>query len=208
MILNLSDTPTIHDLGGLEMKFGFDIDDTLINLREHAFHIYNKNLGKQVDLDVFHALPRVEIHEPFGLTDEQGKKLWNRSLEEIYYTTCPPFPGAVETLNKLDKEGHEIYYITARPQEHGERTKEWLEKQGFPIQHDRFFYGMEDHEKVHIIKDLELDYYIDDKPDILATLKNESVNVLIKDQSYNQHADIPRLVDWSDFDNVIKDAFE
>ncbi len=28
------------------MKFGFDIDDTLINLREHAFHIYNKKLNK------------------------------------------------------------------------------------------------------------------------------------------------------------------
>ena len=28
------------------MKFGFDIDDTFINLREHAFHIYNKKLNK------------------------------------------------------------------------------------------------------------------------------------------------------------------
>ena len=26
------------------MKFGFDIDDTLIDLRRHAFHIYNKKL--------------------------------------------------------------------------------------------------------------------------------------------------------------------
>ena len=25
------------------MKFGFDIDDTLIQLREHAFHIYNQH---------------------------------------------------------------------------------------------------------------------------------------------------------------------
>lgn len=49
------------------MKFGFNIDDTLINLREHAFHLYNKSLG----LDV----PTVAIHAPFGLTNEQGSQM-------------------------------------------------------------------------------------------------------------------------------------
>ena len=38
------------------MKFGFDIDDTLINLREHAFTIYNKKLNKNVPIEDFHAL--------------------------------------------------------------------------------------------------------------------------------------------------------
>ena len=73
------------------MKFGFDIDDTLINLREYAFNLYNKKLGKNVALDVFQELKRVEIHEAFGLTDEQGSDMWNSSLEEIYYTSCPAF---------------------------------------------------------------------------------------------------------------------
>ena len=40
------------------MKFGFDIDDTLINLREYAFHLYNKKLGQHVALDVFHDLTK------------------------------------------------------------------------------------------------------------------------------------------------------
>jgi FMN phosphatase YigB (HAD superfamily) len=55
------------------MKLGFDIDDTLINLREHAFHIYKKKLGKEVDIAAFHALDKVNIHEIFDLTEEQGK---------------------------------------------------------------------------------------------------------------------------------------
>ncbi len=29
------------------MRFGFDIDDTLINLREHAFQLYNKKLNQE-----------------------------------------------------------------------------------------------------------------------------------------------------------------
>ena len=186
------------------MKFGFDIDDTLINLREHAFNLYNQKMKQNVPLDVFHGLNRVEIHEPFGLTNEQGKEMWNRSLEEIYYTNCPPFPNAVETLQELEKQGHEIYYITSRPKEHGDRTKEWLKERGFPVRDDRFFYGMQDNEKINFIKELQLDYYFDDKPDVLNTLLNESLKVYIKDQSYNRHLELPRIVDWTELNEIIK----
>ncbi|MEK4497846.1 HAD hydrolase-like protein [Bacillus sp. FSL R12-0069] len=103
------------------MKFGFDIDDTLIDLRQHAFHLYNKKLNKKVGLDVFHSLKTIEIHEAFGMTSEEGSHMWNSLLDEIYYTSCSPFPYAVETLQELERQGHEIYYITARPKEHGEK---------------------------------------------------------------------------------------
>jgi uncharacterized protein len=181
------------------MKFGFDIDDTLINLREHAFNIYKKKLNKAVPQREFHNLKRVEIHEPFGLTDDEGSALWNSTLEEIYYTDCPSFDNAVEVLNKLYEQGHDIYYITARPKDHGERTKEWLREQGFPIVDDYFFYGMQDHEKVTIIKDLQLDYYVDDKPAILETLAEQPITLLLKDQSYNRDYQANRIVNWSDF---------
>lgn len=190
------------------MKFGFDIDDTLINLREHAFTIYNKKLNKNVPIEEFHALNRVEIHEPFGLSDQQGKEMWNNSLEEVYYTNCPPFPNAVETLQELVENGHEVYYITARPKEHGERTKKWMREQGFPIQDDRFFYGMLDHEKVQIIKELKLDYYFDDKAEVLDTLTHDSLKVFVRDQSYNRHLQYPRILNWSDLKEVLKREHE
>ncbi|MGM9927781.1 MAG: hypothetical protein ACI35P_07500 [Bacillus sp. (in: firmicutes)] len=187
------------------MKFGFDIDDTLINLREHAFDIYNRKLNQYVSKDVFHALQTVEIHEAFGLTAEQGKEMWNSSLEEIYYTNCPPYPHAIDTLQQLIKQEHEIYYITARTKEHGERTKEWLKENGFPIRDDRFFYGMQDHEKVQIIQELNLDYYVDDKPAVLNTLKDSKLQVIVKDQSYNRHLNVTRVIHWNDLGNVIQE---
>ncbi|MFS0674824.1 5' nucleotidase, NT5C type [Ornithinibacillus sp. 179-J 7C1 HS] len=186
------------------MRFGFDIDDTLINLREHAFHIYKKKLNKNIPLEEFHALNRVEIHEPFGLSDEEGSNMWNSSLEDIYYTDCPPYKGAVEVLNKLVQLGHEIFYITARPKNHGERTKDWMKKQGFPVIDDHFFYGMQDHEKIHIIKDLQLNYYVDDKPDILDTLTNEPIELYLRDQPYNQDVTFNRILDWEEFMEKIK----
>jgi uncharacterized HAD superfamily protein len=186
------------------MKFGFDIDDTLIGLREHAFKLYQKKLGRTVPMDVFHALNRVEIHEAFGMTDQEGADMWNTSLEEIYYSDCPAYPGAIDSLQKLEREGHEIYYITARSAQHGENTKNWMKQQGFPVQDDHFFCGMKDAEKVEIIKKLQLDYYFDDKPAVIETLTGGTVKVLVKDQSYNRHLDMPRVKQWTDLKDLIQ----
>ncbi|WML43148.1 HAD family acid phosphatase [Neobacillus sp. PS3-40] len=188
------------------MKFGFDIDDTLINLREHAFHLYNKKLNKNVGLDIFHSLKTVEIHEPFGLTAIEGGRMWNSLLDEIYYTSCPPFPYAVETLNTLVKRGHEIFYVTARPKEHGERTKQWMIERGFPVLDDRFFYGMKDEDKVHIIEELGIDYFFDDKPAVLETLVDKPVKAYARSNSYNQHLDVPRITSWSELVDIIKET--
>jgi len=190
------------------MKFGFDVDDTLINLREYAFHYYKKQLGQEVEIDVFHSLDRVEIHEAFGMTDKEGKEMWNQSLDYIYYTDCPAYPGAVEVLQQLDAEGHEIYYITARPATHGEDTKAWLKKQGFPLRDDHFHCGMKDDEKVQVIESLGLDYYFDDKPEVLQTLVHDGLNVFVKDQSYNRHLDLPRFHDWAQLHELIKKEIE
>lgn len=178
------------------MKFGFDIDDTLIDLRAHAFRLYNKKLGKNVAIEAFHALQRVEIHELFGLSDAEGSAMWNNSLEDIYFTNCPVFEGALETLQTLQQQGHDIYYITSRPKQYCQQTREWMVAQGFPIAEGHFFCGMQDHEKVAIIKELALDVYVDDKPAVLATLQDVDTQVILKNQSYNQHVTLPRLYHW------------
>jgi uncharacterized protein len=185
------------------MKLGFDVDDTLIDLRQHAFHIYNKKLNKEIGLDVFEALSTMEIHEPFGLTQSEGKAMWAKWREEIYFTSCPPFPGAVEALQELVRNGHEIYYITARPKEHCEQTKKWLSDNGFPIQTNHFYCGMSDSDKVHIIRELGLEYYFDDKPAVLHTLSELPLKIYAKDRSYNRHLDVPRITSWAELKEIV-----
>ena len=63
---------------------------------------------------------------------------------------------------------------------------------------------MQDHEKVEIIKKLKLDYYFDDKPEVLNTLINQKLKAIIRDQSYNQHSNLPRIKNWSDLSGNIK----
>lgn len=182
------------------MRFGFDIDDTLINLREHAFHIYNQKLNQNIGIEIFRELKTVEIHEPFGLDESAGGQMWNSLLEEIYFTDCPTFDGAIELLNQLEREGHEIYYITSRPKQYCEKTRQWVKDKGFPVQDNRFFCGMKDQEKIDIIKQLNLDFYFDDKPAVLNTLNDVSTKVYVKDQSYNQDVSISRVKEWIHFE--------
>jgi len=185
------------------MKFGFDIDDTLINLREHAFRLYQEKLNRQVDEARFHELDCVPIHGLFGMTAEEGGRMWNNLREEIYYSDCPPFQGAVEALQELVREGHEVYYVTARAPEHCERTKEWMVRAGFPVAEGRFYCGMSDTEKVHVIRKLGLDYYFDDKPAVLDTLAELPVRAYVRDNSYNRHLDLPRIVSWSELAEIV-----
>lgn len=181
------------------MRFGFDIDDTLINVREQAFHIYNKKLNKQVPIEELYKIERLEIHEPFGMNDDEGGQMWRSTEEEIYFSDIQPFPGALEFLQRLVEKGHEIFYITARSKRHGDRTKQWLRDKGFPVEDDHFFWGMKDEEKINFIKKLKLDYYFDDSPYVLKTLLEESVQVFIKDQTYNRAINLPRFESWHDF---------
>ncbi|MDN4493432.1 5' nucleotidase, NT5C type [Ureibacillus aquaedulcis] len=181
------------------MRFGFDIDDTLINLREHAFHIYNRKLNQNVGVEIFRELKTVEIHEAFGLDKVAGGEMWNSLLEEIYFTDCPSFDGALELLNRLEREGHEIFYITSRPKQYCQKTQEWVKDQGFPVHEQRFFCGMQDQEKIEIIRQLDLDFYFDDKPAVLHTLSDIATKVYVKDQSYNQDVGIPRVKEWTSF---------
>lgn len=185
------------------MKFGFDIDDTLINLREHAFRLYQKKLNRAVEPERFHELTCVPIHSLFGLSAEEGGRMWNSLRDEIYYTDCPPFPGAVEALQQLVRQGHEVYYITARTAEHCERTKAWIVQAGFPVEEGRFYCGMGDTEKVHIIRKLGLDYYFDDKPAVLDTLSDLPLRVYVRDNSYNRHLNFPRIVSWSELPGIV-----
>lgn len=186
------------------MKFGFDVDDTLINLREHAFHLYKKRLKKEVPIEAFHELKTVAIHTSFGLTDDEGRKMWMENRDEIYFTDCPPFPDAVEVLQMLENKGHEIYYVTSREGAFCQRTKEWLQKAGFPVHDDRFFCGMKDPEKVRIINELAIDYYFDDKPAVLETLLDSPAKVYVKSHPYNQHLELPRIENWSELKDILE----
>ncbi len=82
-----------------------------------------------MEIDLFHALDKVEIHELFGMTTNRearcGTVHWMKSITPHVPRIRMPW----KYYKSLEREGHEIYYITARPKEHGQRTMEWMIEQ-------------------------------------------------------------------------------
>ena len=94
----------------------------------------------------------MEIHEPFGMTAEEGTQMWNSSLEEIYYTNCPPYPDAVEILQQLTMKDMKFSILQLDQPNMVNEQKTWLREQGFPVQDENFYCGMKDQEKVKLFK--------------------------------------------------------
>jgi hypothetical protein len=45
--------------------------------------------------------------------------------------SCPPFPDALNTINRWYDEGHVIYFFTSRTESLRKITEEWLKTHGF-----------------------------------------------------------------------------
>lgn len=45
--------------------------------------------------------------------------------------TCPPYPDALEMINKWYDEGHVITFFTSRTEEHRDITEQWLRTNDF-----------------------------------------------------------------------------
>lgn len=181
------------------MRFGFDLDDTIINLRDYALKIYSEELQQVPDRAHFERLTTIGIFDLFNMTKEQENELWHKLAPKIYSGPSELFPHAQATLTQLAAEGHDIFYITARESTHCTITEQWLQQRGLPLQKGHLYCGMADDEKAAIITDLKLDYYVDDKAPILHSIAHLATQPILKDQSYNQQAPFPRLYDWKDF---------
>ncbi|HHT7228618.1 TPA: 5' nucleotidase, NT5C type, partial [Bacillus cereus] len=73
----------------------------------------------------------------------------------------------------------------------------------FPVHKERFFCGMKDAEKINFIQEIKLDYFFDDKPDVLETLIGKPINVYAKSTSYNQNLNIPYITSWIELGRIV-----
>ncbi|MFV9510941.1 5' nucleotidase, NT5C type [Tepidibacillus sp. LV47] len=178
------------------MRIGVDIDGTIKQTQKAAIQLYNEELNmdvKEEEVTTFY------LDEPFGLSYEEGRKLW-RKLEAKIYTIGIPLEGAPEALQQLKKEGHEIFFITARPNVKRIRaiTEAWLQKHGFPFDGTNLYMNI--HDKGKIAKDLRIDLFFEDDPEHLDRLLAANIHTVIVDARYNQHYNqaIPRIKDWTE----------
>lgn len=185
------------------MNIGIDIDDTISNtyatLLEYAQKYTIEELKKSPVLDNTKMTNHSYIELMHHWTKEEALKFWDKYYGEML-RKVPIKTFATEKIKKLKEKEHKIYLITARwDMENNnveEITLEWLRKNN--LQYDEFF--MNANEKLRIIKDKDIDVFIDDSFDNCKSIAyGSNAKVFLMDTRVNQNLQdekITRVYSW------------
>ena len=150
------------------------------------------------------------VMDAFGCTEREEFKFGLRYFFK-YCRSWPPREGAVETIRRLNDDGHTLYEISARkfvtmknPLGAYSRFlyKAWLRKNDF--QFSGIYLCAEKgaaEEKLAYCRDCGAEVMIDDRPDVALLLAENGIPVLLFDAPYNQsfeHPNVVRVHSWND----------
>lgn len=184
-----------------EMKLGIDIDGTIKHTHRAAIKVYNEEFKMNLTED---EVETFYLDEPYGLTSEEGKKVWRR-LESKIYEIGVPLDHAPQALQQLVSEGHEVYFITARPgmEKIKKVTIDWLKKHGFPYNGNNLY--MNSMQKGKVASKIGIDLFFEDDPEHINNLVAEGIPTVIVDMRYNQDYPkaLPRIKDWYEGINYV-----
>ena len=166
------------------LKIGMDVDgvisDFVFAFRREAKVVFHKNFPTtNTDWDF----------ADWGLSAKDISKVWRhiKGIKDWFYLHVPARKGATSNLPYLDAL-HELTFITTRIQTEGlpirRQTQMALDEIGAnsPV-------VIVTKEKGPIARDLQLDAFIDDKPENLTDVHRDSptTKLFIMDQPYNQN---------------------
>lgn len=170
------------------MKLGFDIDGVLADF----VRSYNEAIKQETGIlipDTSDSYPDVWFYErAAGVTPAQEQKIWKRiTASKSFWAELHPYPEVPEIMSKLNElrwDGHDIYFITTRRGEQAKyQTEKWLALLGMYAPS-----VILSSKKGLVAAGIGLDAMLDDRPENLIEVKNESpdTQVFILDRPYNR----------------------
>lgn len=185
------------------MNIGIDIDNTITEIQEeldNAAYEYAIKLGKNIK-NSENYLEDIKNNgetykNKFQFSYEELKYFLKNIQEEITNRAKPRF-NAVETINRLRREGHKIIIITARDSEFHDDpyilSKKWLDKNN--IEYDKLIVNAR--EKGTVCKNENIDLFIDDQLNNCLDVSKEGIKVIrISNENY-MNKDIVDLDNWT-----------
>jgi hypothetical protein len=145
-----------------------------------------------------------------GLTlkEKQYRNIYKKELIKLIEI----LPLVKQSINELVLLGDEIYLLSSRDIELKEDIILFLQMNGINIERSRVYLGLNSNEKIDKIEELELDFYIDDDPELLSKAKKKDIMIVVKDNFYNKnHQNLIRLECFSQLTNIkrrIKNKFK
>lgn len=196
------------------MNIGIDIDNTITEVQEelnNAAYEYAIKLGKNIK--------NAENHfEDIKNNGDAYKNKFQFSYDELKYflkniqeeitNKAKPRDNAVETINRLRKEGHKIFIITARDSEFHDDpyllSKNWLDKNN--IEYDRLIVNTR--EKGTVCKNENIDLFIDDQLNNCLDVLKGGIKVIRLSNEKCTNKDIVDLNNWTKIYEYIRELNE
>lgn len=203
------------------LRMGMDMDGVLVNLSDAAKVLIKQKLGIDIDLiKKQKGSTNYWLHEwPEIQAKAGGREFVLRMFEDPeIYKIAEPMSGAVDVINKWQREGHQIWIVTARPKEAlGVVTMEWLgrNKLGWIPEGNVLFRSHPDDDKTEfksvIAQELDFHAFIEDHAATLSGVNSNSMMVkILVEHSYNLDQDagcqVKRIRGWQTMDEVIQEA--
>lgn len=141
------------------------------------------------------GLVKFDVCRVLNIPEEDYDVFYDLKGEQIH-RDCVPRPYAKEVIKELSKQ-HNIYFVTARPEKYREVSQQWLDDNGFVG--ELFMVG--GHDKVGQAKELNCDYFIEDRYRNAVKLAQADINVFLIDTNYNRYPlidNMKRVNDWMD----------
>ena len=196
----------------MKIVIGCDADGILTDLSAHNIREGKKSFKREpVDPSAY------SLEDMFDVKDIPKFILYSKAFQ-IYANYCnneKPRENASEVINKLSEEGFEFNSITARKfatsnNALGSMARNWFTNwlKKFNINFKSIQFCSEEkspEDKLLACKKLNVNFMIEDKPEVALYLAQNGIKVIMIDAPYNldvQHENIIHVSDW----NQIKDT--
>jgi len=194
------------------MKFGFDLDEVVCDLTSSLLDMMENTFDVTHTIDIFAGYD-------FYYNDYCGDNNRNKEIADFLVDAvrdlgvlsgCKVDKRYARLAAFLHTKGYEIHFITARNDNAEGVTRDWLAKHRIPCDSLTVIgYG---NEKGPVIKDLKLDYFVDDFIENIESAlkhdKNLKGNTFIVDKPWNSdyiNKDVIRARnDFDIIDHIIK----
>lgn len=171
------------------MNLGFDLDGVCYPWHSQAYSY----------LKLYHGITKTYLEFWREYTKYEELLKYVVTLPDLYEKGIPS-KEVLDTLNKLDSEGHTIYYITTRPEEVTRITENFLARYNFP----QDFNLVITKDKDKYARLFKLDLFVDDRIHVVEKLKT-LCTVLLMNQPWNEEVEgFTRIYNFKEILNYVK----
>jgi 5'(3')-deoxyribonucleotidase len=149
------------------LRLGIDLDGVVADFNAGWTALHNAEFGGELTADMWDGLNQLG-----GFDDMDAFWAWARGNEHrpSIFRHLDLLPGAIETLRRLDAEGHHVVIVSTKPDWAVHETLHWLADNEIPTREVHLTFAK------HLV---DCDIYLDDAPGVLPDLVEHHPDALV-----------------------------